>query len=86
MTVNWKGVYPAVTTQYNEDLSINFDATQTMIDTIIKEGVDGLIHVSDMSWTRKIAHPSEMLKKGVVWIRSPEVIFQDRILEKMLFS
>lgn len=30
----------------------------------IKEGVDGLIHVSDMSWTRKIAHPSEMLKKG----------------------
>ncbi len=43
MTVNWKGVYPAVTTQYNEDLSINFDATQTMVDTIIKEGVDGII-------------------------------------------
>jgi small subunit ribosomal protein S1 len=30
----------------------------------IKEGVDGLIHVSDMSWTKKIQHPSEMLKKG----------------------
>lgn len=30
----------------------------------IKEGVDGLIHVSDMSWTKKIAHPSEFLKKG----------------------
>ncbi|MGL1901864.1 MAG: 30S ribosomal protein S1, partial [Fibrobacterales bacterium] len=30
----------------------------------IKEGVDGLIHVSDMSWTKKIAHPSEMLNKG----------------------
>lgn len=30
----------------------------------IKEGVDGLIHVSDISWTKKIAHPSEVLKKG----------------------
>lgn len=30
----------------------------------IKEGVDGLIHVSDMSWTKKIQHPSEIVKKG----------------------
>ncbi|MGE4003828.1 MAG: S1 RNA-binding domain-containing protein, partial [Planctomycetaceae bacterium] len=30
----------------------------------LEEGVDGLLHVSDMSWTRKIAHASEMLKKG----------------------
>lgn len=30
----------------------------------IKEGVDGLIHVSDMSWTKKIAHPSELVKKS----------------------
>lgn len=30
----------------------------------IKEGVDGLIHVSDMSWTKKINHPSEQLSKG----------------------
>ena len=30
----------------------------------IKEGVDGLIHVSDMSWTRKVSHPSELVKKG----------------------
>lgn len=43
MMINWKGVYPAVTTQYNDDLSINFDATQHMIDTIIKDGVDGII-------------------------------------------
>ncbi len=43
MAVNWQGVYPAVTTQYNDDLSINFEATQKMIDTIIKEGVDGII-------------------------------------------
>jgi small subunit ribosomal protein S1 len=30
----------------------------------LEEGIDGMIHVSDMSWTRKINHPSEMVKKG----------------------
>ena len=30
----------------------------------LDEGVDGMVHVSDMSWTRKINHPSEMLEKG----------------------
>src|SRR5713226_5366877 len=30
----------------------------------IEEGVDGLVHVSDMSWTKRIKHPSDVLKKG----------------------
>jgi small subunit ribosomal protein S1 len=30
----------------------------------IEEGIDGLLHVSDLSWTRKIGHPSEVLKKS----------------------
>jgi len=30
----------------------------------LEEGIDGMIHVSDMSWTRKINHPSEMLQKS----------------------
>ncbi len=30
----------------------------------IEEGIDGLVHVSDVSWTRRIKHPSEVLKKG----------------------
>src|SRR6201986_3734928 len=30
----------------------------------LEEGIDGMIHVSDLSWTRKINHPSEMFKKG----------------------
>ncbi len=30
----------------------------------IEDGIDGMVHVSDMSWTRKINHPSEVLKKG----------------------
>jgi len=30
----------------------------------IEEGIDGLLHISDMSWTRKIGHPNELLEKG----------------------
>ncbi len=30
----------------------------------IEEGIDGLLHITDMSWTKKITHPSEMVKKG----------------------
>jgi len=30
----------------------------------LEPGVDGLLHISDMSWTRNVAHPSEILKKG----------------------
>ncbi len=30
----------------------------------LREGIDGLVHISDMSWTKKINHPSEILKKG----------------------
>src|SRR5437762_1913195 len=30
----------------------------------VEEGIDGLIHISDMSWNRRIKHPSEVVKKG----------------------
>jgi small subunit ribosomal protein S1 len=30
----------------------------------IEEGIDGLVHISDMSWTRRVHHPSEIVKKG----------------------
>jgi small subunit ribosomal protein S1 len=30
----------------------------------IDEGIDGLVHISDMSWTKRIRHPSELYKKG----------------------
>ena len=32
----------------------------------LEDGIDGMIHVSDLSWTRKINHPSEVVKKGAV--------------------
>ena len=30
----------------------------------LEEGIDGMVHVSDLSWTKKVNHPSEVLKKG----------------------
>ena len=30
----------------------------------LEEGIDGLLHLSDMSWTKKVSHPSQLLKKG----------------------
>ncbi|MEZ5965286.1 MAG: 30S ribosomal protein S1 [Planctomycetota bacterium] len=30
----------------------------------LQEGIDGLLHITDMSWTKKVTHPSEMVKKG----------------------
>jgi len=30
----------------------------------LEEGIDGLVHISDMSWTKRIQHPSEVMKKG----------------------
>ena len=32
----------------------------------IEEGIDGLVHVSDLSWTKRVKHPSEILKKGMI--------------------
>ncbi len=30
----------------------------------LEEGIDGLVHISDMSWTKRVQHPSEIVKKG----------------------
>jgi small subunit ribosomal protein S1 len=32
----------------------------------IEEGIDGLVHVSDLSWTKRVKHPSEILRKGSI--------------------
>ena len=42
-TTLWKGVYPAATTQFAEDHSIDLDATQRMQTALVDDGVDGLI-------------------------------------------
>jgi dihydrodipicolinate synthase/N-acetylneuraminate lyase len=41
--VTWRGVFTAVTTQFRRDFSIDFDATQRIVGTLIEDGVDGII-------------------------------------------
>jgi 1-pyrroline-4-hydroxy-2-carboxylate deaminase len=43
MTPTWQGVYPAATTQFKEDLSIDLDQTQRVVDNLVKDGVHGII-------------------------------------------
>ena len=43
MTPTWQGVYPAATTQFKEDLSIDFGQTQRVVDNLVKDGVHGII-------------------------------------------
>ncbi|PWC34310.1 dihydrodipicolinate synthase family protein [Azospirillum sp. TSO35-2] len=41
--ISWEGVFPAVTTQFRDDLSVDVDATAKVIDALIRDGVSGLI-------------------------------------------
>jgi 1-pyrroline-4-hydroxy-2-carboxylate deaminase len=41
--VSWSGVYPAVTTQFRDDFSLDLDATARVMDALIRDGVSGLI-------------------------------------------
>jgi 4-hydroxy-tetrahydrodipicolinate synthase len=41
--ISWRGVFPAATTQFAPDLSIDFDATRAVQDALIKDGVHGIV-------------------------------------------
>ncbi|MGE3929615.1 MAG: dihydrodipicolinate synthase family protein [Hyphomonadaceae bacterium] len=43
MKVSWEGVFPAATTQFAQDMSIDFDSTQRVQDALVRDGVHGLI-------------------------------------------
>jgi 1-pyrroline-4-hydroxy-2-carboxylate deaminase len=43
MTPTWQGVYPAATTQFKKDLSVDVQDTQRVVDDLIKDGVHGII-------------------------------------------
>lgn len=43
MAVNWKGVYPATTTQFRADQSLDLEATASHVNTLVEAGVDGLV-------------------------------------------
>ncbi len=43
MQVSWRGVFPAATTQFAPDLSVDIAATQRVQDALVRDGVHGLI-------------------------------------------
>jgi small subunit ribosomal protein S1 len=50
----------------------------------IDEGIDGLVHISDISWTKRFKHPSEMFKKGQVV--QAKVLYIDKDNERFSLS
>jgi 1-pyrroline-4-hydroxy-2-carboxylate deaminase len=67
MQVDWKGVFPAVTTQLNADLSINLGGTQRVVDALVRDGVDGLIALGTVGENNSL-EPGEKvaLLQGIV--------------------
>jgi dihydrodipicolinate synthase/N-acetylneuraminate lyase len=67
MRVNWKGVYPAVTTQLHANLAIDIAGTQRVVDGLIRDGVDGLIALGTVGENNSL-EPAEKLAllEGIV--------------------
>ncbi len=67
MTINWRGVFPAVTTQFKEDLSIDVADTQRVIDDLIRDGVTGIIAMGTCGENNSLtADEKRVLLKAIV--------------------
>jgi 4-hydroxy-tetrahydrodipicolinate synthase len=67
MTINWRGVFPAVTTQFKADLSIDVADTQRVIDDLIRDGVTGIIAMGTCGENNSLtADEKRVLLKAIV--------------------
>ena len=48
MKTPWKGVFPAATTQFRKDLSLDLEATSRHLEAVIQSGVDGLVMLGSL--------------------------------------
>ena len=63
----WEGVYPAATTQFAEDFSVDLDATQRVQSALVDDGVDGLIILGTCGENNSLeAHEKRAVLKGAV--------------------
>ena len=60
MTIGWKGVFPAVTTQLREDLSIDLADTQRVVDDLIRDGVTGIIALGTVGENNSLEHDEKI--------------------------
>ncbi|HEY3783093.1 MAG TPA: dihydrodipicolinate synthase family protein [Fimbriimonadaceae bacterium] len=56
MKTNWKGVFPALTTQFRKDLTIDLDATCAHIETLIESDVSGLVMLGSLGENVSLSH------------------------------
>lgn len=67
MAINWRGVFPAVTTQFKEDLSIDYAETQRVVDDLIRDGVTGIIAMGTCGENNSLtAEEKRLLLKAIV--------------------
>lgn len=58
--VSWSGVYPAVTTQFRDDLSLDVEATARVMDALIRDGVSGLIVCGTVGENTALTRPEKI--------------------------
>ncbi len=58
--VAWEGVFPAVTTQFREDFSLDIEATRRVIEALIRDGVSGLIVCGTVGENCSLARPEKI--------------------------
>jgi 4-hydroxy-tetrahydrodipicolinate synthase len=70
MRVDWQGVFPAATTQFKADQSLDLDATMAHLDAMIEAGIDGLIMLGTVgeNCSLEAAEKREVLKATVAHV------------------
>ena len=67
ITVNWRGVFPAATTQFHDDQSLDLDGTARQLDALVRAGVHGLVLLGTVgeNCSLEYAEKLEVLRKAV---------------------
>ncbi|MBB3347987.1 dihydrodipicolinate synthase family protein [Sphingomonas sp. BK069] len=60
MAIGWKGVFPAVTTQVREDLTLDLADTQRVVDELIRDGVTGIIALGTVGENNSLDHDEKV--------------------------
>lgn len=61
MNVNWHGVFPALTTQFREDESIDLEATAAHLEKMIESGIHGVILLGSVGENTALSHEEKLL-------------------------
>ncbi len=60
MAIGWRGVFPAVTTQVREDLTLDLSDTQRVVDELIRDGVTGIIALGTVGENNSLDHDEKV--------------------------